>query len=422
MNRTIAFPVYVLDSITREVSISHSRISEETKTKLISKLSELWLFVYSEQVRNYDVCIAETNPNSDALDYRVHLHKSTIENYKIRIGNNVQLRHKDLISLLKSSGTLTVNDNFSSFENNSFTKSYGVTKKCFLSGFRDFDISIEKTFSGARSMEHWISSYPSYEKLIRDAYCVSIDVMPMFEHVHSLIGTSYKNSVITKESVMRAQVAALRILVGNIWFKVSDSGRFFSSISNLFSPAVQFLTVNGMASSSWDASNSQPLLLSSLPSCSMIKSDCEDGTFYAKIQRAIGIDTYDQAKNFCYKSIFFGNKKITKDIAAKIDSVWPGLSEGIETAKKKCAATYGTYQKKSYRNEKSVVTDAPYGLWYQLQKIESAIWVDVASKCPFTVAIRHDQIVFDARYAENVKNRIEEAYAARRMTVTLKSK
>jgi hypothetical protein len=190
---------------------------------------------------------------------------------------------------------------------------------------------------------------------------------------------------------------AIKFNSGNIWFKLSDEGRFYTSITNMSHTAIPFLLMNKRKLESVDISNNQPLLLNLLINHPQYKKDTEDGIFYQKIMSEFKI-TKQVSKLWVYKS-FFNDKEIKSGkFFQYLNKNYNGLVEMINNLK----------QTTKIANE--------------LQKIEAEIIVNTMGNMDYPKLLRHDQVLCHNEYFIDTINALNEIYKSKGLKVKLKDK
>jgi hypothetical protein len=164
--------------------------------------------------------------------------------------------------------------------------------------FIEFEIDFNKIFENLKDKKYWIKKYPAYKKQINETYEVKINLTEYIKWITDNIGSELKPIInngilerrfLTKERAYDYINDAIKINLGNIWFKVSDEGRFYNSTTNLSYTAIPHFTLKRRKVKEIDVVNCQPLLLCGLIKNKIYKKDVEDGIFYEKMANELGL-------------------------------------------------------------------------------------------------------------------------------------
>jgi hypothetical protein len=239
--------------------------------------------------------------------------------------------------------------------------------------------------------------YPQHIPLINDIYESSVDLDGYLYWMQQNIGIELKpkqkNGVmvrryLTKKAIFHSFNTALRLNLKNIWVKLSDENRLYSSVSNIPFTAVPFLKMSGKETCDVDIKNSQPLLLSCLLSDKQEQytKDVVDGVFYDKVANIMGIKR-NEFKTLSYKYVFFNLKPLKSGKMYNIiEMVYPGLMAEINKIKETTK------------------------LAHKLQRMEADIFVNGIGKLNFPKLLRHDQVIVTGENFELVKQALRLEY------------
>jgi len=379
-------PTKVLEILTNYIKsdISFSKIKEKQNQKLLKVLIELWYFIYNQQI---------TDNKSENFHYYTNINKCSFISFSFMY-NGQRLQYKKLLNILRLSNLISINEKYS--ENN-FTKSYKININNILGDYTEFELNFSKIFNNTNNKEYWLKKYSSKSNLINDCYNSSIDLNQYLNWLISNRGLELKpvlnksngrleKRFLTDDRIWLHFNLALKINFKNLWFKVSNEGRFYSSVSNLPYTAVPFLKLYNQNTQEFDVKNSQPLLLSLLIENNEYKKDVVDGIFYEKLASELGYSRND-TKILSYKYIFFNLK--------------PLKSGKIYDAMKKL---YGSFID-DINNLKSNIK-----LSHKLQEIEADIFVNKLGSLKISKLLRHDQIIVMENDIEIIKNYIKIEY------------
>ena len=369
----------IKDNITIEPNLSELKVKQEQK--LIKRLIELWYFIYHKQINDN---------KSINLKYFVNVHKDELMIFKIEVGG-IRLHYTKLLSLLYN--LVERNETYSS---GSFSYGYRI-KTDFISfgKLTEFEIDFNLIFKETKNKEFWIEKYPNQKNLIEDAYNTTIDLDEYLFWLKDNIGCELnpvynkktgfiEKRFLTEERLYQYFNMALKINLKNIWFKISNEGRFYSSISNLPKSAVQFIKLYNEKTIAIDITNCQPLLLSTMINNQKYKQDCVDGIFYDVLERTLSDESStsrNEVKLLCYKYIFFGSKTLSSGkLYSAMEKEYKGVITQINNIKQdKCLAK-------------------------TLQEIESDIFVNKIGKIRIPKLLRHDEVIVSLSNQERIKD------------------
>lgn len=381
MNVKVKIPTGLIDVITSSIELDWrlSSLKEKQIQKIIKRLVELWYFIYDKQITNSDV---------ENLKFYVDVNVNDFRRFDIMV-NSIRLTYKDLLFILNNA--IECNGKYSS---GNFSMGYRV-KTDFLkfTKLTEFEIDFNKVFNKTKNKEYWVDKYPSLHNLIEDCYNASIDLDEylfwMLNNVGMKLNPIYckkthrlKDRYLTEETIYYHFNLALKVNLKNIWFKLSNEGRLYSSISNLPKGAVNFIKLYGLDTSSIDISNCQPLILSTMVSNEDYKSDCMNGLFYDNmVQNLWGdLSLRSKFKTLSYKLIFFGSNGLKSGAVYEcMEKLYKGLIHEINTIKEdRCLAK-------------------------ELQEKESNIFVKGIGKIKMFKLLRHDEVIVIKGNEEKVK-------------------
>lgn len=399
MKRIITpLPVTVIQSIENHISNRYPSIKATHKTKLFTILSELWVFIKDKhlgstlKLESSEQRIKESGKSH--LNW-VNINTSELIQFNTSI-NKIRFTYSKLLDILLDLNLIERNDTYNV---GNFSKSYRPASDINYSTIRNIEINLSKVFKNVKSKSDLIKENShQYLKLIEDLYLTKIDLTRFYSDIDQMIGMPYSKkttAVLTPAKIYSLKLQALKINLGLHFFSVSSTGRVYSSIANLPTIMISYLTLNNESVTEIDATNSQPLLLSSLVNHSKFTRDVESGVFYETMAESMGI-TRHEFKMKSYRWIFFNDNQIGSVWTKRLDKVYPGLANQINEIKK---------------------TDK---LWFLLQKAEADIWIKIALKQPDPVLTRHDSILITDNEIESIKKQLKTEYKKRGMKVTLK--
>lgn len=353
-----------------ECDIRFISITEKQKISLNKTLLSLWYFIYNTQRDD------ETITN---LSGYTNINKKSLTNFNIKMGNN-RLIYSDLLKLLNGK-VIDINTKYSP---GNFAMGYRI-KTDFINGkYTEVELDFEKIFTNIKNKSYWLNKYPSYKKLINDTYEVKVELSDYITWLNNNIGLELKPVIIngvlnkrflTKETIYDYINDALKVNYSNIWFKVSDEGRFYNSTTNLSYTSLPFIKLKRRSLVEIDITNCQPLLLCGLISNKLYKQDVEKGIFYENISRELNISR-NEFKVLSYKYIFFSKKPLKSGkIYNALEKLYPGF----------------IYEMNELRSKIEVSKE--------MQKIESNIFVNKIGSLDFKMMLRHDAVfVYEEDY------------------------
>jgi hypothetical protein len=387
-------PIKLLDAIKFgiESSVKFINLNEKLKLRLTKCLVSLWIYIYETQRNDEDITTLKgyTNIKKDKLD-----------RFSI-ILDGLSIRYTELIEFLETHNLLQKNQRYSV---GAFPKSYRILTDFLELNFIEFEIDFNKIFENLKDKKYWIKKYPAYKKQINETYEVKINLTEYIKWITDNIGTELKPIInngilerrfLTKERAYDYINDAIKINLGNIWFKVSDEGRFYNSTTNLSYTAIPHITLKRRKVKEIDVVNCQPLLLCGLIKNKIYKKDVEDGIFYEKMANELG-KTRNEFKILSYKYIFFSNKELKSGaIYDALNKLYPNFIKELNELRKEISISR------------------------ELQKIESSIFVDKISNYDYKMILRHDAVfVYEEDY-EIVKALVKGEFKKLGLNVSIK--
>lgn len=348
-----------------------SSINEKQRHKLIKVLVELWYFIYSEQIKDIEV---------SNLKMFVDIKKDELERFNVRlgkdiIGNEVRLKYAKLLEILILCNLIERGNSYSAGK---FPKGHRIISDFIGNDYTQFEIDFDYIFKNVKNKSYWLDRMGTQSSLVEDCYNTEIDLSGYLNYLLENEGMELKPVLIngrlnkrylTRERIWHHFNLSLKVNLKNLWFKMSNEGRFYSSISNLPYTAVAFIKLYGEETREVDIKNSQPLLLATIINNDDYKRDVCSGQFYDKMANELNIKR-DEFKVMSYKFIFFGSNQLSSGkLYSAMEKVYPGLIGQINDVKKDlCLAKY-------------------------LQELESNIFVKKIGALNIPKLLRHDQVI-----------------------------
>lgn len=388
---------------------------EKFKQKVLKTAIELWMFIYNRQ---------QEDKSCHNLQFYTKIFRNEFGKFKLKSKPNVYKYAKFIYLLTNSDLIEHTGYSYKSKEHpelyKSFSKGYRI-KDGFLdySNLTEIEVDFDKIFNNTQNKSHWIEKYPEQSNLIEDSYNTTIDIDGLLTWMNSNKGIELKPIVengkikrrfLDDERIFNYIYLSLKVNIKKQWFKLSNEGRFYSSISNLpyividgftkgckYSVDGGFIRLYGEKVESIDISNCQPLLLTTLiPLHNQYKKDVEDGIFYDKVANVLGIKR-NVFKMLSYRFIFFNNNPLnTGKIKSAMDNLYPGLINDINNLKVNMEISK------------------------ELQVIESNIFVKVIGKLPAHKLLRHDQVLFHKKDAKLIRNMVGAEFNKLKIKIKLK--
>lgn len=377
-----------------------SQIKEKQRQQLNKKLINLWYVIYSYQI----------DDNHKSLKYFTNIHRDNFRPFKFKFESKI-FQYNELLNFLNNWGLIEINHKYCYKNQNndcsSFTKSFRI-KTEFLSESQMSEVEIDfpKIFKNTKNKEYWLKKYPDYSNLIEDSYNTTIKLDEFINWLYCSKGIELKskmvNGVLTERSLTSDRIImyinkVLKLHFKNLWFKISNEGRFYSSITNLPSVCINFLKLYNKEVVELDVANCQPLLLASLVENSEYKKDVENGVFYQRIAKKIGWPK-DKFKILSYKYLFFSNDTLkTGEIYNALNECYPSLINQVNNLKKD--------------NKLALL----------LQKLESSIFIEKIGKLSYNKITRHDSVLVIKKDYELFKKLIEDEFQKIGLKVSIKN-
>jgi len=370
--------------------IDFLNFTERQKLKLKFKLISLWFFLYEEAVKD---------DNESLKCYTAISSRKLLSLFRLKI-NNIDFKYNKLLELLESVNLIEINNRYSTDKN--FTKSYRI-KTDFINGdYTEIEIDYNTINKNLKNKEEWLKIYPEYDKQIKDTYDVKIDLGDYIKWLNDNKGIElkpiFKDGFLTKRYLNDKMIfnyinAALKINFSNLWFKISDEGRFYNSLTNMSYTALPFMKLKRRKIKEIDVKNCQPLLLSYLIKYDLYKKDVEEGIFYEKLSNEMNVSR-NETKILTYKYLFFNKNKIKSGkLYEAMNKLYPDLILKINELKDE------------------------YDLSKKLQRLESDIFVNKISKLDFKMMLRHDCVfVYEEDY-DIIKDIIKNEFKKLKLVV-----
>jgi hypothetical protein len=389
----IVIPTEVSDKIkfTIEKELDFISLTEKQKSKLNRTLLSLWYFIYNEQ---------KNDDSISNLKAYTNIHSNELKQFRVKI-NNLSIHYNKLIKLLIDVNIIGVNELFSS---GNFSQGYRIETEFLNTNYTQVEIDYEKIFNNIRNKKYWLDKYPNHSK-IKDTYEVKVDLNDYIVWLTNNIGLELKpvikNGMIQKRFLTEERIYdyindALRVNYDNMWFKISDEGRFYNSTTNLSYTTLPFIRLKRRKLKEIDIANCQPLILSKLINSDLYRIDCENGVFYDNLANELGIGR-PETKVLSYKFIFFSNRILkTGKIYNAMEKLYPGVIGQINELRDKIEISK------------------------EMQKIESDIFVNKIGNLDFKMMLRHDAVfVYEEDY-EIVKNYVIKEFNKIGLNPTIK--
>lgn len=391
----VRIPTKVLDKILSYIKIDNnlSKSKEKQQQKFIKVLIELFMFIYDRQINDDEIFNLKGFTN---------INEKELQNFNVQLNGN-RYKYKNLLNILKFIGLISINEKYST---GSFSMSYRIeTEYIKTTNLTEVNIDIDKVFHNTYNKSYWLEKYPNHSNLIEDSYNSSIDLDAYINWLNSNINTNLKpiikngfivDRMLTEERAYHHLFLALKVNMKNIWFKLSDEGRFYSSISNLPSGAIPFIKLYGYDTISLDVRNCQPLLLSILLDNDEYSNDTQNGLFYKNMANDLG-KTENEFKVLSFQYIFFNPKQLKSgQIYNAMESRYKGIMSQINKLKEEgCLAR-------------------------TLQTLESNIFVKGLGSLNMFKLLRHDEVIVMLNDRENISRYLRKEFGKFNINIIIK--
>jgi hypothetical protein len=384
---TLEAPKWVFNKITNWINYNYNDLTPINKETLINRLYHLWMRV-------------EMSGKGDW----VNIKQTELDCFFIKIKNKKH-KYTFLRDILVEMDLLRINHKYSADKTKTkrgkaFSKSYITTKPTTFE-LIDFNFNINLITTN-KTKDYWLKLYTNHSEQIELIYLLDVDIKAADKHLDHLISIGYKNKKGEPLTLEKKYIHINHLkLIKNklLYFSIDkQSGRFFSSITGLFSELRQFITLNGENLIELDIKNAAPLMLSHFINNDKYKKDVEDGIFYDKLTTKLyGVEpnTPDwkqyrhKTKERLFRTIFFNNKELKSgDLYKHIKLEYNDLIDEINNIKQQEL------------------------LWLKLQKLEVDIILDKLSRLNNNYISIHDAILipptFKHEFLLNLKQLFKE--------------
>jgi hypothetical protein len=403
----IPLPPKFLDIIYEKIDTNLELVSitNNQRNKVQKVLIELYIYILNKE-------------NSDKeLNYHINqfvdIHHNELYKFRTQI-NGKRYKSSFFTSILESSypaKLIDINHKYSNYVDKKFTKSYRVNTSYL--GFDDIEyldeveVELDRICDNYRDEKFWVKKYPNYKKLIKSSFKTRVNLHDfwifMMKNQGMRLRPKLKNNVIVNthlnyKKTLFNYIKALEINNKKLWFKVSDEGRLYSSLTNLSHLATDYLTIDNRKLFELDVSNCQPLLLNTIVEHKQFKKDTEANLFYKKMGEELK-ENKETTKILLYRWIFFNLKPVNSgNVYNAFNTLYPGLIEQINELKKEM------------------------NLACALQGIESKIFINNIAISMDDVLTKHDAILCPNEKIELVKYKIKEEFKKLSLKSTIKNK
>lgn len=399
--KKLIVPLHVVNNLTTFLHQTYPTLTHKQRSKLFSVLVMLWFYIYQEWSSKSRYAAANFNSDVHNLIY-VNINRKNLSKYNIMVCRNY-LQYPDLIKILHKCKLV---ESTKSYSSGKFPKSYRPHQNLDYTQTKFVDLDIDKLLKSIKSQDQLIKENPKYQQLIKNMYGLQIQLEPYFANIDSLIDQVYaydnqgNEKIMTHKLAYEYKIKAIKINLGIHFFSVAKTGRVYSSISNLPKLALPYSLLFNQPIVEIDAANCQPLLLASLIDHPKYQQDCQTGQFYDVVAQSLDMSR-QQFKKLSYAQIFFNNRHITKDIATKLDSVYPGLSQQINKHKVKSNKAADKLTAANQQNQL---------LWWKLQHAEANIFIQTALDQLAPVLTRHDSIICTHAMAQDIQQDLQDRF------------
>lgn len=324
----------------------------------------------------------------------------SIYSFRKRVnGKRVVTNYRTYLDFLKKAGIIEINERFS---NGAFSKSYRVKFSILRDSYTTVELDLKKILNIKDDL-YWVSRYPKISALISNHYKLNVDLNRAYTYLlenrnMELEPKNGKRRFLTDSRIHRYFYLLTQFSIQNLWFKLSNEGRLYSSLTNLPSILRKFITMDGDSLFEIDVKNCAPLLLNQLVDNSVYKEDCENGMLYDNIASKISLPR-SRVKQLMCEKFFFANRKM------KSGQLFNALSE-----------LYGADFIEQINSMRQEYIDGKDHLACALQRLESDIIINKLAKIKNSYLPIHDAILVLEEDIESFFDIIKELF----LTVELK--
>lgn len=396
----IKLPTIVIENIQRGINndLEFYSLNIKQYSNIFDKCITLYYYIYTKNM--------ELNNYTFYSDISGRDLRRVSKNFKV---NNKVYTYKKILTILNNCNVIEIDNSYSYGRDNKFSKSYRIDRRVFKNSFlTEVEVNIEDIFKNYNTKEYWLDKYPTYSKEINDVYSLSINLDEVISYMEDNIDIQLKpkgkkikltdksgntftktiidNRTLTSDRIMRYTNLSLKLKFQNIWFKVSDQGRIYNSITNYPSIISKFIKHNNRKLYELDIAESQPVLLSTIIDSQEFKNDVSNGNFYKAVSTSLGIKR-GEAKILLYSKLLFSNRKLKSGIVYDVlQSLYPGLVEQTNNIKDK------------------------YNLAHLLQELEADVMVNIIGKLPISKFTKHDSAYVYEEDVDMMINIINNVY------------
>jgi len=389
------FPTAVITQITKSIKNDYKLTHLDNKDfdKIFNKCINLYYYIY---MKNMD--LKETNYFVDITSATFHKLSPA---FRIK---GKRYNYRPMLNILNRAGVIIINDSYSSgkYIKSKYSKSYRINKKVIKnSELSEVEIDTKRIFSDYRDIDFWLNKYKEHNIIIKKAYQIEVNLdkaisfmnlnkgmelkpKSIKKKITTKEGKSFTKTVLdtrflTNERILKYTNTLLKFYFKNLWFKVSDEGRLYYSLTAL--PSILRDFIEGC--DEVDVVASQPSILATLVDCEAYRYDIENGDVYDKI----GEGDRSKGKHIMFSKILFSNKQLKSgEYHDRIELLYPGLMNQINIIKENNS------------------------LWELLQSLEASIFVDILSKMDIVEYIVHDSVGVNNKNKQMVNSIIKEIY------------
>jgi hypothetical protein len=390
----VIIPVQVEQQIRLSIH-NYSNFKNNTELqniKLYKLLISLWFFIYQRQQRDDTILNLRGYTN---------IHVKHLKKFKINI-NKKTYSYNYLLGVLITSKLVNRNGKY---KVGNFTQSYKINTNVLNGNYEEVEVNFDKLIHKLKNKKHWVRKYSSYKKHIRDCYDVKVDLSDYALWLRKNKGIKLKPIIkkgiviertLNEERIFDYLNTALKVNLGNLWFTISEEGRFYNTITNMSYTALPFIKLKGKKVIEIDVKNCQPLLLATIINNVKYKKDVEEGVFYDNMAKKLNMKR-DKFKVLSYKYIFFSNKKLNSGkIYVALNNLYPGFIDEINRLREEI------------------------NISRELQKLESQIMVNAIGDMEYKMMLRHDAVFVYKENYKHIRNQVNIEFSKLGLKVQIK--
>lgn len=400
-NQQFPVPTEMIRRVKKSVEMQYAMLSQRHQQRVLRGAIEMWYYIYNRQM--------ESEWSSNFRDHYVNIEASDLDNefrfYLQYLGKRQTICYSDISELLVAAKCLECNDKYSV---GAFTKSYRIPpallnspdstnvefdlKRIFGKKYREVPAELTALHVSSQAFTidldsyfRWIDANPGILLGIKPAKVKNKKWQPAREiRLDAHHARAFK-------------MWAIRCYLDVTWWKLADTGRVYSTWTNLSKTALPFIRSkhNTEQLVEIDATNCQAALLVPHVESELFRLDAGAGILYERLALASGL-TRDEIK-LKWMHMMYAPEPVTKKEHALLESAYPGFADELNQLKTKTE------------------------LWKILQSREAECFIAAAKHLPVCIT-RHDAIIVPQNYASLCDRLLMDRFKSINTQVKLKHK